>query len=80
MTIMPDIEEELQKSFDLNSVRHIMLLVSYLAKLLELREPYVRVVLTSYFTKIFDEFTDRKAKIEQTLKYDDIPLVILSLI
>ena len=75
MSYIKQMEEYLQKFFTPNRLKHIMLLVSYMAKFLELREPYVRILLTSFLTQIFDEKTDIEAKIENTLSYADIPTV-----
>lgn len=75
MTILPDIESQLNKAFTLNRLKHIVLVSSYLAKILELREPYVRIVLAGYLTQIFDDLTDDEHPVDNTLKYADIPEV-----
>lgn len=77
MTILPDIEPQLAEAFPVNRLKHIILISSYLAKILELREPYVRIILAGSLIQVFDNFTDDNHPIDNTLKYNDIPEVAL---
>ena len=75
VTTLPDITQHLKAAFPPNLLKHIILLVSYLSKLLELREAYVRIVLSSHLIQIFDDLTDKNYPIDNKTKYRDIPVV-----
>ena len=72
---LPDITPHLKQAFSENLIKHIMLLASYQSKLLTLREPYTRVVLSTYFIQIFDDLTDQNYRIDSKIRIDDLPLV-----
>ena len=76
-TNLPDISSGLKQTFSDNSCKHIMLLASFLSKMLTLREPYVRVMLSTGFIEIFDELTDKHYRIDNKVRIEDLPLVRL---
>jgi hypothetical protein len=76
ITTLPDISPHLKSVFSPNFLKHVILLASYLSKFLELREAYVRIVLTSHLIQIFDELTDADHPIDNKIKYSNLPDVI----